>query len=336
MQNNNITDVESLKLFFDGCNTDYYDSDFLYYDTDNTLQGRVLLYGNKIPESAYRRVASRFILGYEVCQRYKDSGDSLTGKTWLEAQQPVADENNSSDDNDNGNTTNNAKVVQLDDGNWYRVVNGAVDYSYTGVASNEYGWFYIRNGALDWGYTGLANNEYGWFYVKNGALDWGYTGVANNEYGWFYVKNGALDWGYTGVAYSEYGWFYVKNGVLDWSYTGVANNEYGWFYIKNGALDWGYTGLACNEYGTWYIVNGVVAFDYTGTINNVSVVNGQVVGHEHSWVHHDDEYGEKFISKDNMRRYDSGTYIVDDGYEVVEEGHIICGTCRKDLSLIHI
>ncbi len=139
-----------------------------------------------------------------------------------------------------------------------------------------------------------------------------------------------LDWGYTGVAYSEYGWFYVKNGVLDWSYTGVANNEYGWFYIKNGALDWSYTGLACNEYGTWYIVNGVVAFDYTGTINNVSVVNGQVVGHEHSWVHHDDEYGEKFISKDNMRRYDSGTYIIDDGYEVVEEGHIICGTCRKD------
>ena len=213
---------------------------------------------------------------------------------------------------------------------WFYINNGVLDWNYTGLAYNEYGWFYVRNGALDWGYTGLANNEYGWFYVKNGVLDWSYMGVAGNEYGWFYVKNGVLDWSYTGVAGNEYGWFYIKNGVLDWSYTGVAGNEYGWFYIKNGALDWSYTGLAYNAYGTWYIVNGTVAFDYTGSVNNVNVVNGQVVGHEHNWVHREDIYGEKFVSKDNMKRYDDGTYIIDDGYEAVYESHIICGNCKID------
>ena len=191
-------------------------------------------------------------------------------------------------------------------------------------------WNYYKNGKKDSSYTGLAGNEYGWFYVKNGTVDWEYNGLAGNEYGWFYVKNGVLDWSYTGVAGNEYGWFYIKNGVLDWSYTGVANNEYGWFYIKNGALDWSYTGLAYNAYGTWYIVNGAVAFDYTGSVNNVNVVNGQVVGHEHNWVHREDVYGEKFISKDNMKRYDDGTYIIDDGYEAVYESHIICGNCKKD------
>ena len=79
-----------------------------------------------------------------------------------------------------------------------------------------------------------------------------------------------------------------------------------------------------------HMEHGAVAFDYTGSVNNVNVVNGQVVGHEHNWVHREDVYGEKFISKDNMKRYDDGTYIIDDGYEAVYESHIICGNCKKD------
>ena len=231
---------------------------------------------------------------------------------------------------DDSDTSDKNGLCQAQDGTWNYYKNGKKDSSYTGLAGNEYGWFYVKNGTVDWEYNGLAGNEYGWFYVSNGVIDWNYTGLAGNEYGWFYVKNGVLDWSYTGVAGNEYGWFYIKNGVLDWSYTGVANNEYGWFYIKNGALDWSYTGLAYNAYGTWYIVNGAVAFDYTGSVNNVNVVNGQVVGHEHNWVHREDVYGEKFISKDNMKRYDDGTYIIDDGYEAVYESHIICGNCKKD------
>ena len=147
---------------------------------------------------------------------------------------------------------------------------------------------------------------------------------------WYYYKNGVVDTGYTGLAYNDYGWFYVKDGSIDWGYTGLAYNENGWFYVNGGILDWSYTGLAYNAYGTWYIVNGTVAFDYTGSVNNVNVVNGQVVGHEHNWVHREDIYGEKFVSKDNMKRYDDGTYIIDDGYEAVYESHIICGNCKID------
>ena len=151
---------------------------------------------------------------------------------------------------------------------WFYVSNGKLDWNYTGMACNEYGWWYMTNGVLDFGYTGMACNENGWFYFSNGMLDWGYTGMACNEYGWWYIRNGALDFGYTGMACNENGWFYFSNGMLDWNYTGMACNEYGWWYIRNGAIDLGYTGMACNEYNWWYFTNGILDLGYTGMAYN--------------------------------------------------------------------
>ena len=100
------------------------------------------------------------------------------------------------------------------DGTWNYYSNGAIDYNYTGLGSNEYGWWYIKNGAVDFSYTGLASNEYGWWYIKNGAVDFGYTGLASNEYGWWYIENGAVNFNYTGTASNEYGTWNVVNGAV--------------------------------------------------------------------------------------------------------------------------
>ena len=184
-----------------------------------------------------------------------------------------------------GNTGNNGNapadtngLYLADDGIWHYYVNGNIDYSYTGLALNEYGWWYVSGGSIDWSYTGMAANEYGWWYVSNGSIDWSYTGLACNDFGWWYMTNGALDWNYTGLALNEFGWWYVSEGCIDWYYEGLASNEYGWWYVKNGCIDWSHTGIEGNEYGWWYVVNGCIAWDYTGYITDEdgvwTVING--------------------------------------------------------------
>jgi hypothetical protein len=55
------------------------------------------------------------------------------------------------------------------------------------------GWWKVVNGAIDFGYTGLAYDEnVGWWYVSNGAIDFTYTGTAANEYGTWNVVGGQL------------------------------------------------------------------------------------------------------------------------------------------------
>lgn len=162
-----------------------------------------------------------------------------------------------------GNTGNNGNapadtngLYLADDGIWHYYVNGNIDYSYTGLALNEYGWWYMTNGALDWNYTGLALNEFGWWYVNHGGIDWFYEGLALNEYGWWYVSGGCIDWDYEGLASNEYGWWYVKNGCIDWSHTGIEGNEYGCWYVVNGCIAWDYTGYITDEDGVWTVING--------------------------------------------------------------------------------
>ena len=207
-----------------------------------------------------------------------------------------------SSDNNNGNNSNTSDDNNKDDdivvkftgmkldGNnvWRYYVDDEIDYTYTGMAENEYGWWYFNNGNLDVTYTGMAHNESGWYYFVNGRLDTSYTGIASDgsnswyyvngtiatgytgmlldKTTWLYVNEGCIDYNYTGMAFNEYGWWYFSNGELNTSYTGMAENEYGWWYYTNGRLDTSYTGEATNEYGSWYYINGRIAQDYIGML----------------------------------------------------------------------
>ena len=160
--------------------------------------------------------------------------------------------------------------LRLDNaGQWYYYTeDGNIDYSYSGMAENEYGWWYITDGTVDFNYTGMAENKYGWWYLSNGTVDWNYTGMAENIYGKWCIKDGYVNWDYYGMIYGPWGWTYVTNGYVNTDYTGLAQNEYGWWYITNGYLDYTYNGMAENEYGWWYITDGTVDFNYTGIAAN--------------------------------------------------------------------
>ena len=161
---------------------------------------------------------------------------------------------------------------------WWKVNNGEVDFSFDGLALNEYGWWKVFNGAVDFTFTGLACNEYGWWYVENGAINFSYNGMAENEYGWWYVSNGTVDFSFSGLALNKYGWWYLDGGTVDFGYTGLVQNEYGWWKVTNGTVDFTYNGLASNENGEWVIRDGQVDFGYNGEYEGKTVEGGCVVG----------------------------------------------------------
>ena len=159
--------------------------------------------------------------------------------------------------------------LRLDGDTWHCVnADGQIDYSYDGLAENEYGWWKVTGGEVDFGFTGLALNQYGWWYVENGTINFNYTGMAENEYGWWYVTDGAVDLTYTGMALNKYGWWYLTDGTVDFTYNGMAENEFGWWKIKGGAVDFSFTGIASNKYGSWWLMHGTVDFSFTGTVND--------------------------------------------------------------------
>ena len=155
-------------------------------------------------------------------------------------------------------------VQQAADGNWYFFRNGAIDWTYNGLARNDYGIWVITNGALNWGYNGLYQFGDNWVYVENGGVNRAYTGLVNFNGIWFYVEYGVLNWDYVGLVQFNGAWFYVEGGQLNWNYTGLTCYNGTWFYVENGALNWNYTGLV-NHYGTWfYVEGGVLNWGYTG------------------------------------------------------------------------
>ena len=159
--------------------------------------------------------------------------------------------------------------LRLDGDTWHCInADGQIDYTYDGLAENEFGWWKVSNGEVDFGFNGLALNQYGWWYVENGTINFNYTGMAENEYGWWYVTDGALDLTYTGMALNKYGWWYLTDGTVDFSYNGMAENEFGWWKIKGGAVDFSFTGIASNQYGSWWLMHGTVDFGCTGIVND--------------------------------------------------------------------
>ena len=136
----------------------------------------------------------------------------------------------------------NKWIVKFDDGNWYYIVDGKVDTSFTGVAQNENGWWYCKNGKVDFSYNGIGKNEYGWWYCENGKVTFEYNGI---------------------VKYEDK-WYKVTNSKVDFSYNGLAKNENGWWMLQGGIVDFDYNGLCVNEYGTWVLEKGKVNFDYNG------------------------------------------------------------------------
>ena len=123
-----------------------------------------------------------------------------------------------------------------DNGVWYLYRDGNIVYGYTGIVYDEtVGWWYVENGAVNFGYNGLKSNENGWWKIRDGAVDFGYTGIVYDEtVGWWYVENGAVNFGYNSLSENEYGLWKVTNGTVDFGFNGQIEYEGIVYNIVNG------------------------------------------------------------------------------------------------------
>lgn len=127
-------------------------------------------------------------------------------------------------------------VVQATDGNWYRVVNGKVDWNATGVFQNIHGWWRVKDGQVDFRANCIYQNNNGWWKTTNGKVTFKEEGVFQNEFGWWYCKDSKVDFGYTGVASNCFGSWYCRTGKVDFSFNGYGRNKEGNWYIANGKV----------------------------------------------------------------------------------------------------
>lgn len=66
--------------------------------------------------------------------------------------------------------TGEATVQQNQNGWWYINTDGKVDFSYTGVGSNQYGTWYIRNGKVDFSYSGIYEKDKVMYHISSGKV----------------------------------------------------------------------------------------------------------------------------------------------------------------------
>ncbi len=199
--------------------------------------------------------------------------------------------------------TNWTTVMQVNNV-WRMVVNGIVDYAYTGLGSNGYGTWYVKNGVVDLRTTETyieENNAYivegskvvatvkpdtttvmfvngNWRMIKNGKVIYNYTGLGRNDLGLWLVQNGTIYFNYTGNYKAEDGKTYIieKNKAV----TKVMQVNNIWRMVIDGLVIYDYTGIGSNEYGNWYVKNGVVDLKTTETYfegNKAYIVEGSKI-----------------------------------------------------------
>lgn len=175
-------------------------------------------------------------------------------------------------------------LVKMDDGVWYYVENGEIDYSFTGLWKHTNGiWYYIQNGALDWSFKGLVKHTNGiWYYLQRAQIDWSFNGLVKHTNGiWYYIQKSQINWAYKGLVKHTNGiWYYVQKSQIDWSFEGLVKHTNGiWYYVQKSQINWSYTGLVKHTNGTWYYVQkGQINWNYTGYVTyngkKYKVVNG--------------------------------------------------------------
>ncbi|MDN0060320.1 transglutaminase domain-containing protein [Mediterraneibacter glycyrrhizinilyticus] len=239
---------------------------------------------------------------------------------------------------------------------WWKITDGKVDFSYTGLAENANGWWKITDGKVDFDYNGFAKNSSGWWYIQNGKVDFStndvLSGTVNDEYGWWYVRRGQVKFTDT-VAQNKNGWWRIENGKVNYNYSGFAENNNGWWYIQNGEVNfninnvlqgkvndesgWWYVRggqviftntVAKNSNGWWYIQNGKVDFSYTGVKGNSNgwwrIEDGKVNFNFNGFAENSNGwwYLEKGKVQFNTDSVINGTVNGESGWWYVESGQV--------------
>ncbi len=150
------------------------------------------------------------------------------------------------------------------DGNWYYYVNGVIDWSYIGFATNEYGVWYVKNGVVVFA-TGLVQIGEDWYYIQGGSYDNTFTDLVYWDGAWWYVASGKVNFTYKGFVTASDGlvWL-VKDGKVYSSFTGLYQSGTSYWYVLKGNVKTTYSGLAKIGTEYWYIKNGAAQVTYSG------------------------------------------------------------------------
>ncbi len=239
---------------------------------------------NKIDENSNENVINENYISNEI-------QNTLLNATDIHNQNVTNSTTNKVEDSKILNENNSSSYVAKIDGVWRMVINGKVDYNYTGIGTNENGTWVLENGKVTFNYTGTfieGQNAYiaeeskvyatvttsttsvikingVWRMVIKGKVDYNYTGIGTNDLGTWLIENGKVTFKYTGIYKNSEGTYLLEASKLKTDTTTVMKIDGIWRIIIKGVVNYNYTGISTNENGTWVLENGKVTFNYTGT-----------------------------------------------------------------------
>ena len=223
---------------------------------------------------------------------------------------------------------------------WYMVINGKINYKYTGLCENDYGMWYMQDGELPYTYNGTiydGDNAYlieknyvemvvpkdttkmiciksVWRMVVNGKIDYDFTGVAENDNGKWYFENGEITYTYNSEYEDTDGITYI---IINSKFSGIASRP-GYF---------GKMSLEQPVQGSKYISDSLIVSGWalSSELNDKILVyiDGKYIGEASRENRQDilDEYSEEF---GNMYNTELPGYVYDlTGYGLPVGYHII-------------
>ena len=130
--------------------------------------------------------------------------------------------------------TKNTSGLMVVNNKWRRVVNGVVDYTYTGLVENTNGMWFLENGELTYKYSGTTFKDNKAYIIEGSYV---HLVVPESATGMYVVNNcyrmiikGRVDYNYTGPAENENGRWYFENGIITYTYNAEYEDTDGIIY----------------------------------------------------------------------------------------------------------
>ena len=130
--------------------------------------------------------------------------------------------------------TKNTSGLMVVNNKWRRVVNGVVDYTYTGLVENANGMWFLENGELTYKYSGTIFKDNKAYIIEGSYV---HLVVSESATGMYVVNNcyrmiikGRVDYNYTGPAENENGRWYFENGIITYTYNAEYEDTDGIIY----------------------------------------------------------------------------------------------------------
>ena len=123
-----------------------------------------------------------------------------------------------------------------EDGKWYCYMGDDIEWSYTGIAKNEYGWWRIVEGRVDFDANSIYKNEYGWWKCTNGKVTFDENEIYKNEYGWWKCTDSKVTFKENGLFSNRYGTWYVKKSKVDFKFNGKVRQNGKTYTVRGGKV----------------------------------------------------------------------------------------------------